>query len=334
MKTIMEIAFFSTKSYDQVFFERANKDYPFDLKFFKEPLTKETAYLATGSFAVCAFVNDDLCKSTLEELKKLNIKTIALRCTGFNNLDLKAAFEMEFKVVNVPHYSPHAVAEHAVALMLALNRKIPKAYIRSKEGNFSLDSLLGFDMNEKIVGVIGSGSIGKVLVKILLGFECKVLCYDPKPDQSLNVSYTSLENIFKEADIISLHCPLNPNTYHLINETSIKMMKDHVMIINTGRGGLIDTKAVIEGLKNEKIGYLGIDVYEEEANLFFEDKSDRVLLDDLLVRLLMMPNVIVTSHMGFFTDKAMNTIAQTTLLNLYDLKTKNRSNNMVIFCEC
>jgi len=330
----MKIAFFSTKPYDQLFFEKANKEFSLDLKFFKEPLTKNTAHLAKESFAVCAFVNDDLCKSTLEELKKLNIQTIALRCTGFNNLDLKAAFEMGFKVVNVPHYSPHAVAEHAVALMLALNRKIPKAYIRSKEGNFSLDSLLGFDMNEKTVGVIGTGSIGKVLVKILQGFECKILCYDPKPDTKLNVDYTGLEDIFKKADIISLHCPLNPNTYHLINENSIKLMKDHVMIINTGRGGLIDTKAVIDGLKEEKIGYLGLDVYEEEANLFFEDKSDRVLLDDLLARLLMMPNVIVTSHMGFFTDNAMQTIAQTTLSNLHDLKTKNRSNNMVIYCEC
>jgi len=330
----MKIAFFNTKPYDITFFEKANKNFSFDLKFFKEPLTKDTAHLAAGSFAACAFVNDDLCKSTLEELKKLNIQNIALRCTGFNNLDLKAALEMDFKVVNVPHYSPNAVAEHAVALMLSLNRKIPKAYIRSKEGNFSLDSLLGFDMNEKIVGVIGTGSIGKILVKILLGFGCKILCYDPYPDQNLNGVYTTLENIFKEADIISLHCPLTPITYHLINENTIKMMKDNVMIINTGRGGLIDTEAVISGLKNEKIGYLGLDVYEEEANLFFEDKSDRILLDDLLARLLMMPNVIITSHMGFFTDKAMRTISQTTLSNLHDLKTKNSSSNMVIYCEC
>jgi D-lactate dehydrogenase len=268
---------------------------------------------------VCVFVNDQLDKSVLGTIARSGTRLVALRCAGFNNVDLAAAHDLGMTVVRVPAYSPHAVAEYAVGLILTLNRKIHRAYNRVREGNFALDGLLGFDLNNRTVGIIGTGQIGAVVAQILKGFGCCLIAHDPFPNPALaefNVRYTELSEVFAEADILTLHCPLTPDTYHLINTQALQEMKTGVMLINTSRGALLDTQAVIEALKSGKIGYLGLDVYEEEADLFFEDLSGRVIQDDVFARLLTFPNVLITGHQAFFTRNALEQIAATTLANI------------------
>lgn len=314
----MKIAFFSAKSYEVDFFNRFNIQ-QHSIKFIEAPLQVETAPLVAGCDAVCVFVNDTVSSEVLQILYQNQIKLIALRCAGYNNVNLQEAKKLGITVVRVPAYSPHAVAEHTIALILTLNRKTHRAFNRVRESNFSLQGLMGFDLNGKTVGLIGLGKIGLVTAQILLGFGCKVLGYDvywSEEAQTTSIQATDLETIYKTADIISLHCPLTPETYHIINKESIQLMKNGVMLINTSRGALIDTKAVIEALKSEKIGYLGLDVYEEEADLFFEDLSEKVIQDDIFMRLLTFPNVLITGHQAFFTAEAMSNIAATTWNNI------------------
>ena len=328
----MNAAFFSTKKYDQDFFNSINTDFNHKLTFFETALNKHTASLTKDYNAVCVFVNDDLNAATIEKLAKNGVQLIALRCAGFNNVDLKAAAEKNIKVVRVPAYSPQAVAEHAVALILTLNRKTHKAYNRVRENNFSLEKLTGFNLYGKTVGVIGTGIIGQCFAKIMLGFGCKVLAYDIKPNEELKrsgVEYVELETLLKASDIISLHCPLNEHTHHLIDGNAFEKMKDGAMLINTGRGALIDTSAVVEALKSEKLGYLGIDVYEQESGLFFNDLSETVNKDDDFLRLMSFPNVLITGHQGFFTKEALEQIAQVTLQNLTDFENKAALENEV-----
>ena len=328
----MNIAFFSTKKYDQDFFDSTNTDFNHQLTFFETGLNEHTASLTKDFNAVCVFVNDDLNAATIDLLAKNGIQLIALRCAGFNNVDLKAAAEKNIKVVRVPAYSPQAVAEHAVALILTLNRKTHKAYNRVRENNFSLEKLTGFNLYGKTVGVIGTGIIGQCFAKIMLGFGCKVLAYDIKPNEKLKASgveYVELEKLLKASDIISLHCPLNEHTHHLIDGNAFEKMKDGAMLINTGRGALIDTSAVVEALKSEKLGYLGIDVYEQESGLFFNDLSETVNKDDDFLRLMSFPNVLITGHQGFFTKEALEQIAQVTLQNLTDFENKAALENEV-----
>ncbi len=317
-----KILFYDAKPYDIEFFEKANSNYGYEFKFFKEKLDIETAILSKGYNVVCLFVNDNANKETIEKLKENNVDLIALRCAGYNNVDLFTAYKNKIHVVRVPAYSPYAVAEHTVALMLTLNRKIHKAYLRTRELNFSINGLMGFDMFGKTVGVIGTGQIGKIAINILKGFGVKIVAYDVYPDKSfaakIGFEYTNLDNLFSESDIITLHCPLTPETKYIINENSITMMKDGVIIINTSRGKLIDTKALINGLKSGKIGGAGLDVYEEESEYFFEDYSTQIIEDDVLARLLTFPNVLITSHQAFFTREALTNIAETTLQNIKD----------------
>ncbi len=315
----MKIAFFDTKPYDRKSFDEVNKDFGFDITYFDAHLKPQTAELGAGFDAVCAFVNDTLNKEVIAHLAEHGVRIIGLRCAGYNNVDFKAAYG-RIHVVRVPAYSPYAVAEHAVALMMALNRKTHKAYNRIRDGNFSINGLLGFDMHNKTAGIIGTGKIGRCLVSILRGFGMQVLAYDAYPEKeyakSSGISYVSLEQIYKRSDVISLHCPLNKETEHMIDGQTISKMKKGVMIINTGRGKLIHTEALIDGLKSGKIGAAGLDVYEEESEYFFEDRSTEMITDDILARLFTFPNVLVTSHQGFFTAEALYNIAQTTLNNL------------------
>lgn len=318
----MKVAVFSAKPYDIRFLERGNQDHGHDLAFFEPHLTRQTAELAKGFEAVCVFTNDTLNRSTLTQLFEQGTRVVALRCAGFNNVDLAAADELGIRVVRVPAYSPYAVAEHTVTLMMALNRKVHRAFNRVREGNFALDGLMGFDFHGKTAGIVGTGKIGEVVASILKGFGCKVLAYDLSPNPvcvELGVEYVSLDDLFRQSDIITLHCPLTPQTHYLVNAEAIEQMKHGVMLINTSRGGIIDTNAVIHALKSGKIGYLGLDVYEEEADLFFEDLSDRVIQDDVFMRLLTFPNVLITGHQAFFTQQAMENITDTTLQNLTDL---------------
>lgn len=328
----MKVAVFSTKPYDRAFLEAANTDYGHDLVFFEPRLNAETAILAADFPAICVFVNDDLQKDTLQALAKQETQLIALRCAGYNNVNLKVADELGLKVVRVPAYSPYAVAEHTIGLILSLNRKIHRAYNRVREGNFALNGLLGFDLHDKTVGIIGTGKIGAITANILQGFGCHLLAYDLHPSQDcidLGVNYVDLPELFSRSHIISLHCPLTPETHHLIDEGAIAQMKDRVMIINTSRGGLIDTQAVINGLKSEKIGYLALDVYEQEGSLFFEDLSEKVIQDDEFERLLTFPNVLITGHQAFFTEEALLNIAQTTLSNIRDFEQGKACPNQV-----
>ena len=313
---MIKVAFFDAKSYDEVSFNKTNADYGFDIRYYQEHLNLKTVPLAKGADVVCIFVNAECNAAVIDELIKNGVKLIALRCAGFNNVDLHAA-KGRIKVVRVPAYSPHAVAEYAVSLMLALNRKIFRAVNRTREGNFALKGLMGFDMYGKTAGVVGMGRIAKELIKILHGFGMKVLAYDLSPDMEFakryDVRMVSLDELYAESDIISLHCPLTPETTFLINAQSIAKMKPGVMIINTGRGKLIHTEDLIEGLRTKQVGSAGLDVYEEEKNYFYEDRSDKIIDDDVLARLLMMPNVVLTSHQAFFTAEAMHNIALTTL---------------------
>ena len=327
----MKIAFFSTKSYDRQFFDKYVTTH--EIVYFEAPLNRQTVKLATGCRAVCIFVNDKLDSAVIIELKRLGVQLIALRCAGFNNVDLVKAKENGLTVVRVPAYSPHAVAEHAVALIMTLNRKTHKAYNRVREGKFSLERLTGFDLFGKTVGVIGTGKIGQVFCDIMLGFGCNVLAFDlieHKPTAAKGVNYLPLIDILQQADIISLHCPLTEQTQHIINAQTIGMMKEGVMLINTSRGGLIDTGAAVKGLKSGRIGYLGLDVYEQEEKLFFNDLSENVIHDDMIMRLLSFPNVLITSHQGFFTDEALTQIAQVTLKNLDDFEAGGMLKNVVV----
>ena len=306
------IAFYGAQPYDRESFDRVNEAYGFDISYYKGHLTAESAVLAKGAGAVCIFVNDTADAATIRALKEQGVPLIALRCAGFNNVDLEAARREGIRVVRVPAYSPHAVAEHAVALMLSLNRKIHRAYWRTRDGNFALHGLMGFDMYGKTAGIVG---------------------YDPFPDEAFaseaGMRYVSLDELYRRSDIISLHCPLTEQTRYLIDDRAIGRMKPGVMLINTGRGGLIDTQALIEGLKQKRIGAAGLDVYEEEGDYFYEDKSDKIIDDDVLARLLSFNNVIVTSHQGFFTEEALANIAHTTLSNIRDFEAGARLANEV-----
>ncbi len=319
-----KIAFFGTKPYDEKSFDKVNEKYGFEIKYFKGHLNKNNVMLTQGADVVCIFVNDTADAEVIQAMVDNGVKVLALRCAGYNNVDLNAAKD-KLTIVRVPAYSPYAVAEYTVALMLSLNRKIPRATWRTRDGNFSLHGLMGFDMHGKTAGIIGTGKIAKILIQILRGFGMNILAYDVYPDYNFarehQVVYTSLDELYHSSDIISLHCPLTDATKYLINDYSISKMKDGVMIINTGRGQLIHTNALIEGLKNKKIGYAGLDVYEEENEYFYEDKSDRIIDDDVLARLLSFNNVIVTSHQAFFTKEAMHNIAETTLQNIKDFET-------------
>jgi D-lactate dehydrogenase len=313
----MRVAVYSAKPYDVQFLTAANAGH--DLVFLEPRLSVETAPLAAEADAVCAFVNDDLGEAVLEELARVGVGHIALRSAGFNHVDLNAAERLGILVTRVPGYSPYAVAEHGVALLMALVRKTHRAYNRVREGNFSLAGLLGFDLHGKTVGVVGTGQIGTVFARIMLGFGCRVLAYDPYPSEearTLGVEYVALEELLAESHIVSLHLPVTPQTRHFIDADRIALMRDGVTLINTSRGSLVDTLAVIEALKTGKIGLLGLDVYEEEADLFFEDLSDSVLADDVFTRLLTFPNVIITGHQAFFTAEALENIATTTIGNL------------------
>ncbi|WP_337042821.1 2-hydroxyacid dehydrogenase [Emticicia sp. 17c] len=317
----MRIVFFSTKPYDKDFFEKYNQTH--ELIFHEVALSEQSVRLAEGADGVCVFVNDKLNAVVIDALKNLGIRIIALRCAGFNNVDTEAARKAGIKVVRVPAYSPHAVAEHALALIMTLNRKTHKAYNRVREGNFSLEKLTGFDLYHKTVGVVGTGKIGGVFARIMLALGCQVLAYDKFPDESLaaaGVKYIELQDLLAQADIVSLHCPLSDSTHHLINRQALAQMKKGVMLINTSRGGLIDTQAVIEALKDKTVGYLGIDVYEQEENIFFNDLSEQVLQDDTLARLMTFPNVLITSHQGFLTEEALSQIALITLQNISDFQ--------------
>jgi D-lactate dehydrogenase len=315
----MRVAVFSSKPYDVEFLTAANRDQRHEFHFLEPRLTAATASLAAGAEAVCLFVNDTADAATVETLANMGVRLIALRSAGFNHVDVDAAHRCGVAVARVPGYSPHAVAEHCVGLILALNRHIHRAYNRVRDGNFSLQGLMGFDLYASTVGVVGTGQIGTCFARIMQGFGCRVLAYDPYPAPELadsGVTYVPLEELWPQCDILSLHCPLTPDTYHLIDDRTLQLMKPGVMVINTGRGALVDTAAVIAALKSGRIGSLGLDVYEEESELFFEDLSDQVLHDDVFTRLLTFPNVLITGHQAFFTANALRNIAATTLENL------------------
>jgi D-lactate dehydrogenase len=314
----MKVAVFSAKKYDREFLSAANAS-RHELRFFEPHLSEETAGLAAGFEAACVFVNDQVNAAVIATLRSLGVRLIALRCAGYNNVDLAAATKHGITVVRVPAYSPYAVAEHTIGLMLALNRKLHRAYNRVREGNFALDGLLGFDMHGKTVGVIGTGQIGTVVAQILTGFGCPTLAFDPFPNatcRSLGVRYVELDELFAQSDIITLHCPLTPENKYIVSDAAIAKMKKGVMLINTSRGALLDTLAIIQGLKSGKIGYVGLDVYEEEERIFFEDRSGLILSDDVFARLLTFPNVIITGHQAFFTREALLKIAATTMDNI------------------
>jgi D-lactate dehydrogenase len=327
----MKIAFFSTQSYDRIYFNRFNKGH--ELEFFEAPLNEQTVNLVLNCTAVCAFVNDVLSAAVIEQLAAKGVRLIALRCAGYNNVDLGAAHHHRITVVRVPAYSPYAVAEHAVALILTLNRKTHKAYNRVREGNFSLERLTGFDLHGKTVGVIGTGQIGQVFAGIMQGFGCRVLAFDIIANKDLEtrgVEYLPLVKLLPQCDIISLHCPLNEQTKHIMNAITLGFMKPGVMLINTSRGALVDTQAAIDALKTGQLGYLGVDVYEQEEKLFFHNFSEEIIQDDTIMRLVSFPNVLVTSHQGFFTDEALTQIAQTTLENVRGFEQGEVLKNKVI----
>lgn len=311
----MKIAFFDTKKYDKQSFDGMNTSYGFKIKYYDAKLDEDTVMLAKGFDVVCAFVNDTVNEAVINQLHDLGVGLVALRCAGYNNVDFKTAFG-KVHVVRVPAYSPYAVAEHAVALMFSVNRKIHRAYTRTRDNNFNISGLTGFDFFGKTVGVVGTGKIGRIFIDICKGLNMNVLAYDLYPAEIEGVTYVDLETLYKESDVISLHCPLTKETHHLINEKAISQMKEGVVIINTSRGGLVDTESLIEGLKSRKIGSAGLDVYEEESEYFFEDMSADIIDDDLLARLLSFNNVLVTSHQAFLTEEALHNIAETTLENI------------------
>ncbi|MDO7084825.1 2-hydroxyacid dehydrogenase [Pseudocolwellia sp. AS88] len=331
----MKICMFSSKAYDEKFFSlnNSNTSEQLDISYFSSHLNEETVYMAEGFDVVCCFVNDNLNANVLKTLKKQGIQLVALRCAGFNNVDLKTAKELSLPVCRVPEYSPYAVAEHTCALVLDLNRNIHRAHNRIRENDYSLDGLLGFDLHSKTVGVVGAGKIGRAFINIINGFGCNVLVYDPmlrETNTDNNFTQVTFDELLMQSDIISLHCPLTTDTQHLINTQAINKMKPNVMLINTSRGALVDTVAIIKALKLKQIGYLGIDVYEEESEIFFEDLSDTFIQDDVFARLQTFPNVTITGHQAFFTKEALNKIAQTTISNIQNyLLGKPEDSNLV-----
>ena len=314
----MKIAFYGTKPYDKICFEPMGKEYGFDIHFIEASCNQETIFMAKGYDAICIFVNDYVNAEMIDALYEMKVKAILLRSAGYNNVDVKAA-EDKIVLLRVPSYSPESVAEFSMALLLTVNRLTHKAYNRTREFNMSLNGLMGADLFEKTAGVIGTGKIGQAMIKILNGFQMRVICYDPFPVEGIEAEYVDLEELFEQSDVISLHCPLNSGTKHIVNRSSIAAMKKGVYLINTSRGGLIDTEALIEGMLEGKFGGVGLDVYEEEG-VFYEDRSGEIITDENLARLMTLPNVLVTSHMGFFTREAMHAIAKTTLENAYALE--------------
>ena len=315
----MKIAFYGTKPYDKICFEPMGKEYGFDIHFIEASCNQETIFMAKGYDAICIFVNDYVNAEMIDALYEMKVKAILLRSAGYNNVDVKAA-EDKIVLLRVPSYSPESVAEFSMALLLTVNRLTHKAYNRTREFNMSLNGLMGADLFEKTAGVIGTGKIGQAMIKILNGFQMRVICYDPFPVEGIEAEYVDLEELFEQSDVISLHCPLNSGTKHIVNRSSIAAMKKGVYLINTSRGGLIDTEALIEGMLEGKFGGVGFDVYEEEEGVFYEDRSGEIIKDENLARLMTLPNVLVTSHMGFFTREAMHAIAKTTLENAYALE--------------
>jgi D-lactate dehydrogenase len=318
----MRVAVFSTKSYDKEYLGKANEK-KHEMVFYESSLSLKAIRLVEGFDAVCVFVNDELTREVIENLASRNIKLIALRCAGFNNVDIESAAQNNIRVLRVPAYSPHAVAEHAVALIMTLNRKTHKAYNRVREGNFSIERLVGFDVSGRTTGIIGTGKIGATFARIMKGFGCHVIAFDTKPNPELiqeGIEYMSLNDVFGKSDIISLHCPLTPQTVQIINKNTLSLMKNGVMLINTSRGKLVDTEAAIEALRDGKLGYLGIDVYEQEEQLFFKDLSEMIIADDKISRLMTFPNVLVTAHQAYFTDNALTQISQTTIQNISDFE--------------
>jgi len=331
---IAKIAFFSTQSYDKIFFNRVNVDYGYELVYFDASLNDKTAVLAEGCNAVCIFVNDKADAATLQKLADMGIQNILLRCAGFNQVDIAAAKGLQMNILRVPAYSPEAVAEHAVALILTLNRKTHKAYNRIREGNFSLERLTGFNLHGKTIGIIGLGKIGLAFARIMHGFGCKTIAHDPfeakAPDY---IALVSTDELFDRSDVISIHCPLNESTKHLINKDSLDKMKAGVMLINTSRGAVVNSADVIEALKSGKLGYLGIDVYEQEEKLFFRDLSESLIPDDQILRLMSFPNVLITAHQAFLTLEALTEIAETTLKNMKNISEGEISVNSVLILK-
>ncbi len=311
----MKIAFYDTKDYDKLWFEPLAKEYGYDVVFYESRFVSDTAILANGCDAACLFVNDVIDEKSINMLYDMGVKVILLRCAGYDNIDLKAC-EGKITVLRVPSYSPTAVAEYAAAMMLTLNRKIHKAYTRTREFNFKISGLMGITLRGKVAGVIGTGKIGKVMIEILKGFGMQILAFDPYPDTSLDVEYVALDELLKRSDVITLHCPLSPDTRYIINKNSISKMKDGVILVNTSRGGLVDTQALIDGLRAGKFMGVALDVYEEEDEYFFEDRSNDIIQDNELIKLMAYPNVLITSHQAFFTSEALEAIARTTLENL------------------
>lgn len=330
---MIKIAFFDAKDYDIASFERAEKREDFEVKFFETRLSEDTVNLANGFDAVCVFVNDVINKNVIDSLLSYGIRLIALRCAGYNNVDIRYAFK-RIHIVRVPAYSPYAVAEHAMALLLTSIRRIHKAYIRTRDFNFSLNGLKGFDLHGKTVGVVGTGKIGKAFIDICRGFGMKVLAYDKYPNPDIPAEYVDIDEIWEKSDIISFHCPLTDETKHMVNESTIRRMKKGVVLINTSRGALIDSEALLLGIKDRYIGAACLDVYEEESDVFFHDFSGHIFDDDTLARLISMPNVIVTSHQAFLTDEALSNIADTTLSNILQFFSEDSCDNEVCYrCE-
>lgn len=330
MDNKIKAVMFDSKPYDVESFADKLKAAGISTKFIEAKLNEDTVELAKDCGAVIVFVNDDLSAPVIDKLWKMGVKLVALRCAGFNNVDVRAAFG-KLHVVRVPAYSPYAVAEHAMAMLLTSIRRIHKAYNRTKDFNFSLSGLTGTDLHGKTVGVVGTGKIGKVFIDICRGFGMEVLAYDPFPDEKSGINYVSLEELFKKSDIISLHCPLTKDTKHIINSDSVEMMKKGVVLVNTSRGGLIDSDALLEGIKSRKIGAACLDVYEEESDIFFEDRSGHIMNDDLLARLVTMPNVLITSHQAFLTKEAIENIAETTVENISKFFNKNETCNEICY---
>lgn len=328
----VKVLFYDMKDYDIDSFESYGKDYNFQMKFLKVKLTEETAYLSKGYDVVSAFTNDNINKATIDILAENKIRLLAMRCAGFNNISLKD-IKNRFQVVRVPAYSPHAIAEYTAGMILAVNRKIHKAYVRTREGNFSIKGFMGFDLYKKTVGIIGAGKIAQILIKIMKGFETEVIAYDPYPDykvaEELGFEFVDLDTLYRRSDIISLNCPLTKETKYMINRESMKKMKDGVILVNTGRGMLIDSVDLVEGLKDKKIGAAALDVYEEEEEYFFEDRSNQVIEDDILGRLLSCHNVLITSHQAFFTKEAVEAITRTTLDNIKEFADNKPLTNIV-----
>lgn len=326
----MRVAVFSTKPYDREFLNQANQG--LELSFFEPRLTVKTAALAAGHEAVCVFINDCVSAGAINDLAVGGTRIIATRSAGYNHIDLEAAQRLGLQVVRVPAYSPYAVAEHAVGLIMMLNRKLYKAYNRVRDDNFSLQGLLGFDLHGSTVGIVGTGKIGECFVRIMAGFGCRLLAYDPYPNPAvaaLGASYVDLPELLSQSDVVSLHCPLLPSTYHLLDKESLQQLKRGAMVINTSRGGLIDTAAMIDAIKSGQVGYLGIDVYEQEGEIFFEDLSDTVIQDDDIQRLQSFPNVVITAHQGFFTRNALENIANTTIENIVKVSRGEQCENLV-----